>query len=56
MVVRQPRYSKEEFARGGDAIYESQVRSRVTEKERVLGTYLLSLQKTYLREQGNLLG
>ncbi|WP_445247032.1 hypothetical protein [Microcoleus sp. OTE_8_concoct_300] len=31
MVVRQPRYSKEEFARGGDEIYESQVRSRVEE-------------------------
>ena len=31
MVVREPRYSKEEFARRGDAIYESQVRSRVEE-------------------------
>ena len=29
MVVRQPRYSKEEFARRGDEIYDSQVRSRV---------------------------
>lgn len=29
MVVRQPRYSKEEFARLGDEIYESQVRSQV---------------------------
>ncbi|MBE9033185.1 hypothetical protein IQ266_25955 [filamentous cyanobacterium LEGE 11480] len=29
MPVRQPRYSKEEFARRGDAIYESQVRSLV---------------------------
>jgi hypothetical protein len=27
--VRQPRYSKEEFARRGDEIYESQVRSQV---------------------------
>lgn len=26
---RQPRYSKEEFARRGDEIYESQVRSQV---------------------------
>ncbi len=26
---RQPRYSKEEFARRGDKIYESQVRSQV---------------------------
>ena len=25
MIVRQPRYSKEEFARRGDEIYESQV-------------------------------
>jgi hypothetical protein len=29
MPVRQPRYSKEEFARRGDEIYESQVRSQV---------------------------
>ena len=31
MIVRQPRYSKEEFARRGDKIYESQVRSQVEE-------------------------
>jgi hypothetical protein len=31
MVVRQPRYSKEEFARRRDEIYDSQVRSRVEE-------------------------
>jgi hypothetical protein len=31
MTVRQPRYSKEEFARRGDEIYESQVRQRVEE-------------------------
>jgi outer membrane protein assembly factor BamB len=29
MTVRQPRCSKEEFARRGDEIYESQVRSQV---------------------------
>lgn len=29
MSVRQPRYSKEEFAQRGDGIYESQVRSQV---------------------------
>jgi peptide subunit release factor RF-3 len=29
MAVRQPRYSKEEFARRGDEIYESQVRRQV---------------------------
>ncbi|MGK7889363.1 MAG: hypothetical protein AB4042_08510 [Leptolyngbyaceae cyanobacterium] len=29
MTIRQPRYSKEEFARRGDEIYESQVRSQV---------------------------
>ncbi len=29
MAVRQPRYSKAEFARRGDAIYESQVRSHL---------------------------
>lgn len=31
MTVRQPRYSKEEFARLGDEIYESQVRQQVEE-------------------------
>ncbi|NJK50125.1 hypothetical protein HC931_20080 [Candidatus Gracilibacteria bacterium] len=31
MTVRQPRYSKEEFARRGDEIYEAQVRQQVEE-------------------------
>ncbi len=31
MPVRQTRYSKEEFARRGDEIYKSQVRSQVEE-------------------------
>jgi hypothetical protein len=31
MAVRQPRYSKEEFARRGNEIYESQVREQVEE-------------------------
>jgi len=31
MTVRHPRYSKEEFARRGDEIYESQVRHQVEE-------------------------
>jgi hypothetical protein len=31
MSIRQPRYSKEEFARRGDDIYETQVRPRVEE-------------------------
>lgn len=31
MVVRQPRYSKEEFARRGDELYETQIRSQVEE-------------------------
>jgi peptide subunit release factor RF-3 len=29
MTVRQPRYSKEEFARRGDEIYENQVRPKI---------------------------
>ncbi|MBW4579385.1 MAG: hypothetical protein KME42_07400 [Tildeniella nuda ZEHNDER 1965/U140] len=29
MTARQPRYSKEEFARRGNEIYESQVRAQV---------------------------
>ena len=31
---RQPRYNKEEFARRGDEIYESQVRSQIEEGNR----------------------
>jgi hypothetical protein len=31
MTVRQPRYSKEEFARRSDEIYESQVRPQIEE-------------------------
>jgi hypothetical protein len=31
MAVRQPRYSKEEFAQRGNEIYESQIRSQVEE-------------------------
>jgi hypothetical protein len=31
MAVRQPRYSKEEFAGRGDALYETQIRSQVEE-------------------------
>jgi hypothetical protein len=31
MAVRQPRYSKEEFAQCGDALYESEIRSQVEE-------------------------
>jgi hypothetical protein len=31
MTSRKPRYSKEEFARRGDEIYETQVRSQVEE-------------------------
>jgi hypothetical protein len=31
MAVQQPLYSKEEFAQRGDALYESQVRSKVEE-------------------------
>jgi hypothetical protein len=31
MAVRQPRYSKEEFAQRGDELYNSQIRSQVEE-------------------------
>jgi hypothetical protein len=31
MIVRQPRYSKEEFAQRGDALYEAQILSKVKE-------------------------
>ena len=31
MAVRQPRYSKEEFAQRGNALYESEVRQQVEE-------------------------
>jgi hypothetical protein len=29
MAVRQPRYSKEEFAQRGDVLYETQIRAQV---------------------------
>ena len=29
MAVRQPRYSKAEFAERGDALYETQIRAQV---------------------------
>jgi hypothetical protein len=31
MTVRQPRYSKEEFAQRGDALYETEIRAQVEE-------------------------
>jgi hypothetical protein len=31
MAVRQPRYSKEEFAQRGDELYETQIRAQVEE-------------------------
>ena len=31
MTVRQPRYSKEEFAKRGDELYQTQIRSQVEE-------------------------
>jgi hypothetical protein len=31
MAVRQPRYSKEEFAQRGDTLYESEVRAQIEE-------------------------
>ena len=34
MTVQQPRYSKEEFARRGDEIYETQVRPQVEASNR----------------------
>jgi hypothetical protein len=32
MTIRQPRYSKEEFAQRGDALYDSQIRSQIDEE------------------------
>jgi hypothetical protein len=34
MIIRQTRYSKEEFAKAGDEIYESQVRPQVETGDR----------------------
>lgn len=31
MTVRQPRYSKEEFAQRGNALYETEIRAKVEE-------------------------
>ena len=32
MTIRQPRYSKEEFAQRGDEMYDSQIRSQIDEQ------------------------
>jgi hypothetical protein len=34
MVVRQPRYSKEEFAQRGDLIYQTQIRPQIEANNR----------------------
>jgi hypothetical protein len=34
MTIRQPRYSKEEFAQRGDEIYESQIRPQMEAGDR----------------------
>jgi len=66
MVVRQPRYSKEEFARRGDEIYESQVRPQVEEGNygrivaidietgafEVADTPMVAVDRLYEREPG----
>ncbi|MEP7340943.1 MAG: hypothetical protein ABI977_24640 [Acidobacteriota bacterium] len=39
MHKREPRYSKEEFARRGDEIYEQQIRSLLSESD--VGKYVL---------------
>ena len=33
MAIRQPRYSKEEFARRGDQIYEQEIRPNVAAED-----------------------
>jgi hypothetical protein len=64
MIVRQPRYSKEEFAQRGNQIYETQVRSQVEEGNRgkivainietgafeVADTPMLAVDRLYERE------
>ena len=32
MTIRQPRYSKDEFAQRGDEMYDSQIRSQIDEQ------------------------
>ena len=34
MVIRQPRYSKEEFAQKGDYLYETQIRPQIEMSDR----------------------
>lgn len=36
MTLRQPRYSKEEFAKMGDRIYETQIRPKLKESDQGL--------------------
>ena len=48
MGVRKPRYSKEEFARRGQAIYEQRVRPQV-KKATEAGSWRLILRRASLR-------
>ena len=64
MTIRQPRYSKEEFARRGNEIYESQVRPQVEQGNQgrivainietgtfeVAGTSMVAVDRLYERE------
>jgi hypothetical protein len=34
MIIRQPRYSKEEFAQKGDYLYETQIRPQIETSDR----------------------
>jgi hypothetical protein len=49
MAVRQPLYSKEEFARRGDEIYETQVRPQVGESNH--GKIVAIAQRLALRDR-----
>jgi hypothetical protein len=49
MTVRQPRYTKEEFARRGNEIYESQVRPQVEEGNQGRDCWPLTLKQGLLK-------
>jgi hypothetical protein len=51
MTARQPRYSKEEFARRGEAIYESEIRLKVeAESSEILKQYASKVDSERFRE------
>ena len=54
MAVRQPRYSKEEFAQRGDVLYEAEVRQQVEEGNHGKIVAIDGFQSSFLGDSAHL--